>query len=513
MSLALGGGTMPGMSARGDWREGLPAGADRSDLPSEVGAVQFDSRAVQPGDLFVCVVGARADGHDFAPAAVEAGAVALVAEQGRGEPLRALGVPVVELPDSRRALSSIAAAHEGFPARRLTVVGVTGTDGKSTTCYLTAAALEGCRIRTGLITTIASRIDGRELPNPTRLSTQEAPFVQRLLAEMVEAGCTHVVVEATSHGLDLLRLADCEFDLAVFTNLSPDHLDYHGTFEAYRAAKLRLFTMLDEPTTKQGQRVAVVNMGSGEWRHFAGASRAPALTYAVDARADVSASGVQLWSDGATFALDVGGETIDASVRLPGDFNVANATAALATAHALGLDLTLAAAGVATCEGVPGRMQRVTGAPFDVVVDFAHTPEAMRQVLTTLGEVVEGRIIVVFGCAGEGPPDRRSGLGAAVAELAGFAVLTEEDPRSEDPEAIIDEIARAMTIAGADEGDRFERVPERRAAIDRALAVARPGDLVLLAGKGHESSIERADGPVEWDEHAVATKLVAARFG
>ena len=501
------------MSARGDWREGLPDGADRSDLPSEVGAVQFDSRAVQPGDLFVCVVGARADGHDFASAAVDAGAVALVAREGRGEKLRALGVPVVEVADSRRALSSIAAAHEGFPARRLTVIGVTGTDGKSTTCYLTAAALEGCRVPSGMITTIGTRIDGRDVPNPTRLTTQEAPYIQRLFAEMVEAGCTHVVVEATSHGLELLRLADCEFDLAVFTNLSPDHLDFHGTFEAYRAAKLRLFEMLDEPTTKQVQRVAVVNAGSADRRHFERASRAPLLTYAIDGRADVRAADVQLWSDGATFALEIGDETIDASVRLPGDFNVANATAALATVQALGLDVMLAAGGVATCEGVPGRMQRVAGAPFDVVVDYAHTPEGMRHALGSLGEVVEGRIIVVFGCAGERSPDRRSGLGAVVAELAGFAVLTEEDPRSEDPDAIIDEIAHAMTIAGASEGDDFERVPDRREAIDRALALAQPGDLVLLAGKGHESSIERAEGAIEWDEHAVATELIAARFG
>ncbi len=501
------------MSARGDWRDGLPAGADRSDLPSEVGAVQFDSRAVQPGDLFICVVGARADGHDFASAAVDAGAVALVAEQGRGEALQALSVPVVEVADSRRALSSIAAAHEGFPARRLTVVGITGTDGKSTTCYLAAAALEGCRVPTGMITTIGSRIDGRDVPNPTRLTTQEAPFIQRLFAEMVEAGCTHVVVEATSHGLEMLRLEDCEFDVSVFTNLSPDHLDFHGTFEAYRAAKLRLFEMLDEPTTKQVQRVAVVNSGSSAGRHFADASRAPLLTYAVDGRSDVNAMDVQLWSDGATFALEIGDETIDASVRLPGDFNVANATAALATVQALGLDVMLAAGGVATCEGVPGRMQRVVGAPFDVVVDYAHTPEGMKHALASLGEVVEERVIVVFGCAGERSPDRRSGLGAVVAELAGFAILTEEDPRSEDPDAIIDEIAHAMTIAGANEGDHFERVPDRREAIDCALALAQPGDLVLLAGKGHESSIERADGAIEWDEHAVAMELIAARFG
>ena len=509
------------MSARGDWRDGLPTGVDRAALPAGVGAIGHDSRAVQPGDVFICIVGERADGHQFAPAAVQAGAVALVAQADRpsdGGALSDLGVPVVEVPDSRRALSSIAAAHEGYPARGLTVVGVTGTDGKSTTAYLMLAALEGCGLRAGVLTTVGSRIAGRELPNATRLTTQEAPVVQRLLAEMVEAGCTHAIVEATSHGLDLDRLADCEFDVAVLTNLSRDHLDYHGSFEAYRDAKARLFAMLDEPSRKRESggigRVAVLNADDAHWRHFASATRARVVTYALDdPEADVRAEEIMPWPDGATFVLSTTEESLEASVRLPGRFNVANAAAAITTAAALDLPVDAAAAGVAAAPGVPGRMERVDGAPFQVIVDYAHTPHAMRAVLDTLREVVAGRLIVVFGCAGERARDRRSGLGAVVADLADYALLTEEDPRSEPSEAIIEEIARAMVAAGAMEGDHFERIPDRREAIDRALDLARAGDLVLLAGKGHEPTIERAEGPLPWDERAVARELIAARFG
>ena len=502
------------MSAQGDWRQGLPDGADRAGLPAAVGAIQHDSRAVQPGDVFICVAGKRADGHDFAPAAVRAGAVAVVAQAGRGADLEGLGVPVLEAPDSRRALAAIAAAHEGYPARRLTVIGITGTNGKSTTAFLTLAALEGCGLRAGVITTVGSRIAGRESPNPTRLTTPEAPAVQRLLAEMVEAGCTHAVVEATSHGLDLHRLDGCEFDVAVFTNLLPDHLDYHGSFEAYRAAKATLFSMLDEPTEKAITRVAVLNADDPQWRHFADATEARVVTYALDdPGADVRAEDVMPWPDGATFLLRTGEESLEASLRLPGHFNVANATAAITTAAALGLDAVSAAAGVAGCPGVPGRMERIEGAPFAVVVDYAHTADAMRQVLETLREVTEGRLIVVFGCAGERSAERRSGLGAVAARLADYVVLTEEDPHSERPEAIIDDIARAMTAAGAGEGERFERVPERRDAIARAFELARPDDLLLLAGKGHESTIERAAESLPWDERAVARDLIAARFG
>lgn len=505
------------MNPRGDWREGLPPEARAA--VARLGparAIQFDSREVGPGDVFVCVRGERADGHAFAADAARAGAIAVVAEAGRAGELGGLGAPVVPVQDSRRALSSIAAAHEGWPGERLTVVGITGTDGKSTTAFLTVAALERCGARVGLLSTIESRIAGELVPNPTRLTTQEAPFVQALLARMVEAGCTHAVVEATSHGLALHRLDDCRFDVAVFTNLSTDHLDFHGTMTEYRAAKARLFSMLDEPASKRVRRTAVLNADDPEWRFFARATQARKITYGTESDADVLATDVMLWPDGATFTLATGedrDDEIEASIRLPGRFNVSNAAAAITVAAALGLDPMAAAAGVAGCAGVPGRMERIEGAPFEVVVDYAHTAEALEKVLTMLRPLVEGRLIVVFGCAGERARDRRSGLGQVAARYADLAILTDEDPRSEVPEAIIDEIAQAMLAARAIEGEGFERVRPRRAAIARALELAAQGDLVLIAGKGHESTIEWADGPEPWDDRAAAREEIARRFG
>ena len=506
------------MQARGDWRDGLPEDADRAGLPA-VRAVRLDSRAVEAGDVFVCIPGQRADGHDFAAAAVAAGAAAVVAEIGRGEALRSLGVPVIEVPSSRRALSAIAAAHEGYPSERLTVVGVTGTNGKTTTTLLVHAALEAAGEAAGLINTVETRVGAVATANDTRMSTQEAPVVQRLLAEMVEAGCAYAVVEATSHGLALDRLADVAFDVGVLTNLAEDHLDFHGTVEAYAEAKRRLFAQLDAPTTKSVARRAVLNAEDAAWRSFAAATAAPALTYALDGPdapdapdADVRASGIDDVGDGSTFELATPEATLHAQVRLPGRFNVANAAAAFATVHALGVDPFLASVGIAQCPGVPGRLERIMSAPIGVVVDYAHTGEALAGVLELLRELTDGRLIAVFGAAGERPGERRRGMGEVAARLADYTVLTEEDPRSEPPDAIIDDIARAMVAAGAEEGRRFERVPDRRAAIARAVALAEQSDVVLIAGKGHEPTIERAGGPQPWDDRAVAREALRARF-
>ena len=508
----------PSKPPRGDWRQGLPGDIARDGLPA-ARSIRFDSRDVEAGDLFVCIVGGQSNGHAFAAQAVQRGAVALVAQQGHAAPLAGLGVPVVEVADSRVTLAAISAAHEGYPAQRLTVIGVTGTDGKSTTCFLILAALEACGITAGLLTTIESRIAGKVLPNPTRLTSQEAPFVQRMLADMVDAGCTHAVVESTSIGLDLHRVDGCAFDVAVFTNLTSDHLDYHGTMEHYRASKGRLFEMLDEvrpDKTGKAARVhrsAVINRDDPAWTYFAGRTKARVVTYAIDdAEADVRVEDMMLWPDGATFAIVADDEYVEGSTKLPGGYNVANAAAALTVAAALRLPVEAAAAGVAGCAGVPGRMERIEGAPFDVIVDYAHTGAALRNAAEALRPVIEGRLIAVFGCAGERARERRSGLGSAAAELIDLSILTDEDPRSEPSEAIIDEIAQAMIAGGATEGARFERIVDRRAAIARALEVAQPGDLVLIAGKGHESTIEYADGPKSWDDRAVAREEIAKRF-
>ncbi len=499
--------------ARGDWRDGLPSEVDRAALPA-VRAIQFDSRQVSPGDLFVCIPGARTDGHEFAAHAVEQGAVALLAATNRSEALRNLGVPVVAVDDPRAMLASVAAAHEGYPGRDLTVIGITGTDGKSTTAFLTAAALEGCGLSVGLLTTIESRIAGKTMPNPTRLTSQEATHVQHMLAEMRDAGCTHAVVEATSIGLEWHRLDHCYFDVGVFTNITPDHLDFHGTFDDYLRAKARLFEMLNDQPHGAPRRNAVLNRDDEHWEYLAARTRARVVTYALDdSDAEVRVDDLMLWPDGATFTLMTEEDEIEASIRLPGRYNVANAAAAITVAGVLGLDVFGAVSGVAGCEGVPGRMERIPGAPFQVIVDYAHTADALRNVVETLRPVVDGRLIAVFGCAGERAVDRRSGLGTVAAELLDYSILTDEDPRSEPSDAIIDDIARVMLAGGAVEGESFERVPNRREAIARALDVAGPGDMVILAGKGHETTIEYADGPREWDDRAVARELIAEQFG
>ena len=500
------------MSARGDWRDGLPDDADRASLPA-IERVQHDSRLVESGDLFVCVPGLRADGHDFAASAVAAGAGALVAEHGRGETLRALGAPVVEVPSARRALSAIAAAHEGYPSERLTVVGVTGTNGKTTTTLLIQAALEAHGESAGLISTVETRVGRTATANATRMSTPEAPEVQRLLADMVDSGNEYAVVEATSHGLALDRLADIAFDVAVLTNLSEDHLDFHGTAEAYAEAKLRLFAQLDAATSKSVERRAVLNADDPAWRRFAAATQAPALTYGIDATdADVVAGRIDNVGDGSTFELQTPDAALHAQVRLPGKINVANAAAAFAASIALGIDPWMASVGIAQCPGVPGRFERIMSGPIGVVVDYAHTGDALAAVLSLLRGLTDGRVIVVFGSAGERPSERRRGMGAVAARQADYAVLTEEDPRSEPPDAIIDEIARAMIAAGAEEGRRFERVPDRREAIAKAIGIAEFGDVVLLAGKGHEPTIERADGPHPWDDRRAAREVLMERF-
>ena len=504
--------------SRGDWRAGLPAEArllGGPGLPPRVGAVRHDSRQVGPGDLFVCLRGQRSDGHDHAAQAVRSGAAAIVAESGRGGALLATGAAVVEVPDGRSALASIAAAHEGHPASRLTVVGVTGTDGKSTTAFFSLAAVEGAGLSGGLLSTIESRVAGEARPPLSRLTTPEAPDVQRLLAEMVEAGCTHAVIEASSHGLAQHRLDGAGFDVGVITTLGVDHLDFHGTREAYHAAKARLFAALPRAGS------AVLNADEPEAAAYLAASTAARpVRYALEggpgARgASVRAEAVERGRRGTRFRLAPGGGAapVEARAPLPGRANLQNAVAALAVAHALELDPARAAAGLAAAPGVPGRMELVADSPVEVIVDYAHTGAALRLLLATLRHGAAGRLIVVFGCAGERAPERRAAMGRAAAELADYAVLTEEDPRSEDPAAILEAIASAMRGAGGVEGASFERVPDRREAIGRALDLARPGDVVVLAGKGHERTIERADGAHPWDERAEAAELLAGRGG
>lgn len=481
---------------------------------SAVTGISYDSRAVRPGNLFVAIGGFHVDGARFVSDAFRQGAVAAVVSEVAATALAA-NVPnadrrLITVPDTRRALADLAVAWYGRPAEQLRTIGVTGTDGKTSTSYLISALLEVAGLRNGLFTTVAYKIGDEWESNESRQTTPESLEVQALLRRMLDAGATHAVLESTSHGLALHKLDHCEYDIAVFTNLSPDHLDFHETVEAYRAAKGLLFEMLDTAKPKGVEKTAVLNADDPNASYMASRTRARKLYYGIDAPADVRAEKIALRADGTHFALATPTGRTQLFLPLPGRFNVYNALAAATAGLSLGIAQHDIHRGLSNATGVPGRMQRVdAGQPFSVIVDYAHTAASFEKVLTTLRPLTGGRLIAVFGCAGERGTERRTGMGAVAARDTDYSVITTEDPRGEDPEAIIAQIASAMQAGGAVEGRDFERVADRRQAMRRAFELARAGDLVLLTGKGHEHSIETAAGRIPWDEVTAARELLA----
>ncbi len=471
-----------------------------------IAGVTHDSRLVTQGVAFVAVPGLHADGHDFAAAAVDQGAAALIVEHALPEFL----APQLVVDAARPVLATAASWWFGDPSRSLTVVGITGTDGKTTTCYLAVAALEAAGRHPGMIGTIATRIGGHTEEHAAHATTPEAPDLQAALRAMLEAGDDTVVLETTSHGLALDRVASVEYDVAILTNLTHEHLELHGTWEAYRDAKLSLFARLHGPDT-----TGIVNIDDPNAGAFIGVTRetgARVLTYGTELAADVRAAHVT--EDGRGIHLDVlapsGDATVD--VRLAGRFNAHNALAVIALGEALGLDPVAVGRGLASVDRVPGRMERVDrGQPFEVIVDFAHSPASLQAVLDLLAPSAAARgggLIAVFGSAGERDTAKRPLMGRIAGERCRLVVATDEDPRGEDPAAILDAIARGAEAAGRRRGHDLLLIADRRTAIEAAFEAARPGDTVLLAGKGHEHSIIGADGEQPWDERAVAEEVL-----
>ncbi|GAB6875894.1 UDP-N-acetylmuramoyl-L-alanyl-D-glutamate--2,6-diaminopimelate ligase [Thermaerobacter litoralis] len=472
-----------------------------------VAGITYDSRRVEPGFLFVAIRGLRYDGHSFIDEAVARGAAAVVGERA----LALEGVPYVQVPSSRLALGLLAAAFYGHPSSRLVLVGVTGTNGKTTTTHLIRWVLEAGGHPTGLIGTVHNIIGGRSLP--VERTTPEAADLQRLLAAMRDEGMTHVVMEVSSHALSLQRVAGCAFDIGVFTNLTQDHLDFHASMEDYAAAKARLFARLGRNevpgTTKPGPKAAVINADDPWGRFMADRSSAPVITYGLRERADITAREVEVGPGGIRFVLVSGQGEVPVRLRLTGRFNVYNALAAAGAGLALGLDPGTVARGLESLPAVPGRLERIDrGQPFAVIVDYAHTPDGLENVLKGVRELAgQGRVICVFGCGGDRDRGKRPQMGAISARLADYTVLTSDNPRSEDPEAILDDIeAGVRQVPGA----AYERVTERAAAIRRALELARPGDVVLIAGKGHEDYQIFADRTIHFDDREVAAEALAA---
>jgi UDP-N-acetylmuramoyl-L-alanyl-D-glutamate--2,6-diaminopimelate ligase len=474
---------------------GIPVG--------EVRALASDSRRVRPGTLFFAVPGDHVDGHDFVRSAAEAGAIGAVVQRE---------VPAVEIPQlvvdrTRRALADAAFEWFGRPADHLRrVIGVTGTDGKSTVTSLTADMLWELGWHPGQIGTVSIRIGSQIEPNLARTTTPEALELQELLARMVAAGNDSVVMEATSHGLALERTRNCRFDIGVVTTVTSEHLEFHGTVENYRAAKARLV----EETP-----IAVLNADDESFEFFRDRARERVITFAIDAAADLRAGNLRPDTGGTTFHLDSPRWRGEVRIPLPGRFNVLNALAALAVAEAMELAMDGAADALARTRGVAGRMERVdVGQPFTVIVDYAHTTDSLRQVLDILRPLASGRVIVVFGSAGERDPTKRAPMGRVAAELADLVVVTDEDPRLEDPRAINEQIADGARSAGAVEGQTLWVIDDRREAVEHAIGQARDGDVVLLAGKGHEQSMFHGTEKRPWDDRTAARDaLVAAGWG
>jgi UDP-N-acetylmuramoyl-L-alanyl-D-glutamate--2,6-diaminopimelate ligase len=463
-----------------------------------------DSRQVGPGTLFCAIPGSRSDGHDHAPGAVEQGASALLVERWLD-----LDVPQVKVPSVRAAAGPAAAVVHGHPSRELTVVGVTGTNGKTTTSYLLEAAFAAAGQGVGVIGTVETRIHGETQPGVR--TTPEGPDLQRLLRRMHTRGVDAVAMEVSSHGLDLRRVDGTRFAVVAYTNLSQDHLDWHGSMEAYLAAKARLFT--------PGFAPRGVVFRDGPWAdRLLDVAEIPVTTVGRDAAADVRLTDEQLSVAGGVGTLHLADGPVEVRTRLPGRFNLDNAAIALVTAVAAGVPVTAAAAGVAACPGAPGRLERVErGQPFAVLVDYAHTPDAVEQLVATLRSLLvtehgpgRGRVLLVLGAGGDRDRGKRGPMGRA-AVAADVAVLTSDNPRSEDPAAILASVTQGARAAVAD-GATAELVVEldRRQAIAAALDAASPGDVVVIAGKGHETGQELADRTLPFDDREVAGELLEA---
>lgn len=459
----------------------------------DVLALAYDSRDVRPGSLFVAVSGERADGHDFVDQALALGAAAVVLERARP----GLGVPQVIVKDSRAALASLANKFYDYPSGKLRLIGITGTNGKTTTAYIVESILRGAGYRTGLIGTIEYRINGEILK--AERTTPEAPDLQQMLASMVNEGVDAVVMEVSSHALALGRVAGCEFAARVFTNLSQDHLDYHQDIEAYFNVKSRLFM---EP--EFGDGVSVVNSDDEFGRRLSAMS--PSRDFGTGAK-DYRVHTVEQDISGTSFSLDSQFGSMRIKSTLLGDFNVSNCAAAVATCLELGVDPQTVIKALAVVPVVPGRFESVDCMlEFRVIVDYAHTPDGLEKVLTSALELIDGgRLITVFGCGGDRDKGKRPKMGNIAATLSDLAIVTSDNPRGEEPGDIIEDILAGL---GARELNNTQVIVDREEAIRTAISEARAGDIVMIAGKGHENYQIVNEKVVPFDDRLVAKKAL-----
>jgi UDP-N-acetylmuramoyl-L-alanyl-D-glutamate--2,6-diaminopimelate ligase len=479
----------------------------------EITGLTSDSRLVQPGYLFVAISGSTTDGHNFIANALKGGAVAVAGTREMPD----LPVPYLMLDNSRQALAHLSAAFYGFPARELTMLGVTGTDGKTTTTNLIYQILLAAGVRVGMISTINAVIASQVLDTGFHVTTPDAPDIQHYLSQMVTHGVTHAVLEVTSHGLAQFRADACEFDLAVITNITHEHLDYHGSYEAYRAAKARLFESLGStlPKSQGNPRKAILNRDDTSFDYLSGVSTGSLLTYGFHPESQIKPDHVVPEAGGVSFVVQGLGMQFPIHSHLVGDFNVSNCLAAIsATVYTLGIPPEAAQAGIASLSSVSGRMEQIDlGQDFIALVDFAHTPNALQRALQTARQFSPGKLIAVYGSAGLRDRQKRRMMAEISIELADFTILTAEDPRTEQLDDILDEMAAGALSRGGIEGKTFWRVPDRGEALRFAVSIAQPGDVVIACGKGHEQSMCFGEIEYPWDDRTALRAAITEHIG
>jgi UDP-N-acetylmuramoyl-L-alanyl-D-glutamate--2,6-diaminopimelate ligase len=474
--------------------------------PAGVTGITHDSRLVRPGDLYAALPGSQVHGARFCEQAAAAGAAAVLTDPAGRDAAEDCGLPAFVVADPRARLGEVAAWIYGYPAERLLLLGVTGTSGKTTTTYLLESGLRAAGYQAGLIGGVQTRIGGEAAAS--QLTTPEATDLQALLAVMAQRHVRAAAMEVSSHALALGRVAGTRYDVAIFTNLSQDHLDFHASLDDYFAAKAQLFTA-------RYAAAGVVNVDDPRGRQLTGLAQIPVTTFSADGRpgADWRAADIRTGADGSTFrVIGPGGVAADAAAALPGRFNVANALGAIVGLVEAGVSLDVAVAGVAACPGVPGRLERVdAGQDFTVLVDYSHKPGAVEAVLAALRPVTAGNLTIVLGCGGDRDVAKRPLMGAAAARLADTAILTSDNPRSEDPLAILAQMLDgAVGVPPAQRGEVLVQ-PDRALAIEAAIAAADKGDVVLIAGKGHETGQYVGASVIDFDDRVVAWQALARR--
>ena len=474
----------------------------------DITGIAFDSRRVQPGHLFVCIPGFQTDGHDYAARAVESGAVAVMVEKVL-EDLPA-GVPQIKVDDARCRLGHLAARFFDYPASRLATVGITGTNGKTSTAFLCETVLSKADQAPGLIGTIRARVGDQD--RTVQNTTPESSDLQELLADMVDAGNRSVVMEVSSHALALHRVAGIPFDVAVFTNLSQDHLDFHSSMEEYFETKKSLFTGLGQDWSRPAPPYAIINWDDPRAEDILRDLKVPYITYGFADGAHIQATDLEFSPEGSRFSVKTPVGDATCSLRLAGAFNVSNALAAIGVGLARRVELEEVVESLASLDGIPGRFELVReGQDFTVLVDYAHTPDGLENVLMAAREGTAGRLFVVFGCGGDRDVTKRPLMGGVAAKIADRVFLTSDNPRSEDPNLILHDIERGVLEVG-DHVD-YMKEPDREAAIAAAVRGARAGDTVVIAGKGHERVQVFADHKIVFDDRDVARRVICARLG